>query len=175
MHDLFGFGPRSNGMSLALAISAAAAALLSACDEPPLREWRPEDHGHEQLPPGADNRAEPAEDSEPVSAEEAQARATLALWNVTCATCHARDGRGGGPGLPPGAKVPDMTDPAFGSSHTDEQLVASIRDGKGMMPAFGQKLGETGVAVMASHVRQLSAAAAPAPAPVPAKQDAPAP
>jgi mono/diheme cytochrome c family protein len=99
-----------------------------------------------------------------VSAEEAEARATLALWNVTCATCHARDGKGGGPGLPPGAKVPDLTDSAFESTRKDDELAASIRDGKGMMPGFGQQLGAEGVAAMVAHVRKLSApAAAPAP------------
>jgi mono/diheme cytochrome c family protein len=156
-------------MAVILTISAATALLLSACEEPPAREWRPEDHGHAQLPPGAEGRAAPAADSEPVSAEEAEARATLALWNVTCATCHARDGRGGGAGLPPGAKVPDMTDAAFGGGRSDEQLAAMIRDGKGMMPAFGPQLGVEGVAAMVAHVRKLSTP------PAAAKQDAPAP
>jgi mono/diheme cytochrome c family protein len=154
---------------LALAISAAAGGLLSACEDPPVREWRPDDHGQEQPRAGTPGRSAPAEDSAPVSAEEAEARATLALWNVTCATCHARDGRGGGPGLPPGAKVPDLTDPAFTSTRSDEQLAASIRDGKTMMPPFGAQLGAEGVAAMVAHVRRLSA-----PASAPAKQDAPA-
>jgi mono/diheme cytochrome c family protein len=150
-------------MALALVISAAAGGLLSACEEPPLREWRPEDHGQPK-PQSTPGRVAPAEDAEPVSAEEAEARATLALWNVTCASCHARDGKGGGPGLPPGAKVPDLTDPAFASTRKDEELAASIRDGKGMMPGFGQQLGVEGVAAMVAHVRKLSApAAAPAP------------
>lgn len=152
-------------MALALAISTAAVGLLSACEQPPLREWRPEDHGQEQPRPG-DTRAAPAEDSQPISAEEAEARATLALWNVTCASCHARDGKGGGPGLPPGAKVPDLTDPAFASSVTDEQLTASIKNGKNLMPNFGAQLGDEGIAAMVKHVRALSAApkqAAPAP------------
>jgi len=167
-------------MALILTISAATALVLSACEDPPVREWRPEDHGHAQLPPGEEGRTAPTADSVPVSAEEAEARATLALWNVTCATCHARDGRGGGPGLPPGAKVPDMTDAALNRGRTDEQLAAVIRDGKGMMPAFGPQLGAEGVTAMVAHVRKLSAppAAAPAPAapaPAPAKQDAPAP
>jgi mono/diheme cytochrome c family protein len=155
-------------MVLALAISAAAGGLLSACEDPPVREWRPDDHGQEQPRPGASQTAPTAAD-EPVSAEEAEARATLALWNVTCATCHARDGRGGGPGLPPGAKVPDLIDAAFTSTRTDEQLAASIRDGKTMMPPFGAQLGAEGVAAMVAHVRRLSA-----PAAAPAKQDAPA-
>jgi mono/diheme cytochrome c family protein len=134
-----------------------------------VREWRPDDHGQEQPRPGSSQTAPAAADT-PVSAEEAQARATLALWNVTCATCHARDGRGGGPGLPPGAKVPDLSDAAFTSTLSDEQLAASIRDGKGMMPGFGPQLGQEGVVAMVAHVRRLSAAVAPAPAaPAPAK------
>jgi mono/diheme cytochrome c family protein len=156
-------------MALILAISAAAGGLLSACEDPPVREWRPDDHGQEAPRAATPGRSAPSEDSQPVSAEEAEARATLALWNVTCATCHARDGRGGGAGLPPGAKVPDLTDAAFTSTRTDEQLAASIRDGKTMMPAFGAQLGAEGVAAMVAHVRRLSA-----PAAAPAKQDAPA-
>jgi len=148
-------------MTLVLALTA-----LSGCQEPPLREWRPEDHGHAQPRPGEEGRAAPAEDAAPLSPEEAEARATLALWNVTCATCHARDGRGGGPGLPPGAKVPDLTDPTLASARSDEQLAAVIRDGKGMMPAFGPQLREEGVKAMVAHVRKLAAQ--------PAKQDAPA-
>jgi mono/diheme cytochrome c family protein len=141
---------------LALLITASA----GACDQPPVREWRPEDHGQERPRAGSTQTA-PAEDDKPVSAEEAEARATLALWNVTCSTCHARDGRGGGPGLPPGAKVPDLTDPGYASTRSDEQLATSIREGKNMMPAFGVQLGPTGVAVMVKHVRKLSAPAPP--------------
>jgi mono/diheme cytochrome c family protein len=152
MHDLLSLRPRSNGMTFALILLG-----LTACQEAPLREWRPDDHGHAQPRPGEEGRAAPTEDSAPVSPEEAEARATLALWNVTCATCHARDGRGGGPGLPPVAKVPDLTDPAFGSTRSDEQLTAIIRDGKGFMPAFGPQLGVEGVKAMVAHVRKLGA------------------
>jgi len=154
----------------------SAALFASACEQPPVREWRPDDHGQERPRGGEQGQVAPAEDSVPVSAEEAEARATLALWNVTCATCHARDGRGGGPGLPPGAKVPDLTDPAFASTRTDEQLMTAIREGQNMMPAFGAQLGPAGVAAMLKHVRKLSAPAKQeAPAPGAPAQDAPAP
>lgn len=154
------------------------AGVAGGCDQPPVREWRPDDHGQERPRSGAQgdpNQVAPAAEDEPVSAEEAEARATLALWNVTCASCHGRDGRGAGPGLPPGAKVPDLTDPAFASTQTDEQLATAIREGKNMMPAFGAQLGLSGVAAMVKHVRRLSAAPeAEAPAPQAPAPEAPA-
>ena len=114
LHNLCGLVPRSNGATLSrLAALACAVALGGGCQEPPVREWTPEDHGQPKPRPGSETRTAPSEDSAPLSPEEAEARATLALWNVTCASCHARDGKGGGPGLPPVAKVPDLTDPAF--------------------------------------------------------------
>jgi len=146
---------------VACLLYVALASLLGACDTPPVREWRPDDHGQER-PRAGETRTAPTEDATPVSPEEAEARVTLALWNVTCASCHARDGRGGGPGLPPGAKVPDLTDAAFASTRSDEQLMTSIREGRNMMPAFGAQLGPAGVSAMLKHVRALSA---PAPAP----------
>lgn len=159
MHDLFRLGPR--GTQRALALLGALAACLCGCDEPPLREWRPEDHGHARVPEsgGAADEAgrAPSEAEAAASPEEAQARATLALWNVTCASCHARDGRGGGPGLPPGARVPDLTEAAFVGGRSDAELAAAIRDGKGMMPAFGPQLGAAGVDAMVAHVRALAA------------------
>jgi len=172
MHHLFGSGLTSHGVTITLAVLLAL--LTSGCEQPPTRQWRPEDHGHAKVSDEA--RAAPSDEAE-VSPEQARARATLALWNITCASCHARDGRGGGPGLPPGAKVPNLTDAAFSAARTDAQLSAAIRDGQGMMPPFGPQLGESGVAAMVAHVRSLSAPAQqePAPAQQDPAQDAPTP
>jgi mono/diheme cytochrome c family protein len=168
MHHLFRSGPPRHEVAITVAVLLAVG-LASGCEQPPTRQWRPEDHGQPKLSPDDEARAAPTEAAE-LSPEQAKARATLALWNITCASCHARDGRGGGPGLPPGAKVPNLTDEAFSAARTDAQLGAVIRDGQGMMPAFGPQLGESGVAAMVAHVRTLSRPAQDAPA-----QDAPAP
>ncbi len=129
--------------------------LACGCDQATaLREWTPADHGQPAAP--SDDRAAPAENDAPVSAEEADRRAAAALWNVSCATCHARDGRGGGSGLPPGAKVPDLSARAYLSSRGDGELEKAIRDGRNMMPAFGAQLGPDGVRAMLDHVWRLA-------------------
>jgi mono/diheme cytochrome c family protein len=130
-----------------------------ACgDSKPKREWRPEDHG-QPVAPDQDREPGVADDR---PAEDPTVRAARALWNTSCAGCHARDGRGGGPGLPPGAKTPDLTAQELQSNRTDEQLAAVIRDGRNMMPAFGTQLNPEGVRALVAHVRTLAAPAQPA-------------
>jgi len=53
------------------------------------------------------------------------------------------------PGPAAGAKVPDLTDPAFASTRTDEQLMTAIREGKNMMPRSARSSAR-GVAAMLS-------------------------
>jgi len=150
-------------MSPRLMIAFLIATVGLACgDAKPKREWRPEDHA-QPAQPDEDRAPAPADDR---PAEDPTARAARALWNTSCAGCPAREGRGGGPGLPPGAKVPDLTAQELQSSRTDEQFAAVIRDGRNMMPAFGTQLNPEGVRALVMHVRSLAApAAAPAPAP----------
>ena len=145
-------------MSLRLLIAFLIASLGCACgDAKPKREWRPEDHGQPAEP---DRSREPAvADERP--AEDPTVRAARALWNTSCASCHARDGRGGGPGVPPGAKVPDLTTHELQANRTDEQLAAVIRDGRNMMPAFGAQLNPEGVRALVAHVRSLAAPVQP--------------
>ena len=66
-------------------------------------------------------------------------RAAEALFNVSCASCHGRDGRGQGERRPPGAAVPDFTQAAFQAQRSDAQLGEVIRTGRGLMPAFGKQ------------------------------------
>jgi len=135
------------------------AGTTTACEDGrDLREWRPEDHGQ---PPGArsaaDGRAAPPEDAqnEQLTPEERDARAAASLWNVLCASCHGRGGHGDGPGAPPGAQVADLTVDAYQSSRTDAEIASVITNGQGLMPAFGERLNERGVAALVRHVRRL--------------------
>jgi mono/diheme cytochrome c family protein len=140
---------------------ALVAWLLLGCDQAaPLREWTPADHGQPAAPP--DDRTAPAAQDAPVSAEEADRRAAAALWNVSCASCHGRDGRGGGGGLPPGAKTPDLSARSYLASRGDAELEKVIRDGRNMMPAFGPQLGPDGVRAMVEHVWRLAGGREPA-------------
>lgn len=128
-----------------------------AGDPPIEREWTPADHGQ---PRNADPERTPREaeaDDEPESPEATRARAARALWNVSCAGCHGRTGRGDGMEKPPGAQLPDLSDPAWQASRSDEELAQSIRDGKNLMPAFAERINPEGVRALVGHVRTLAA------------------
>lgn len=131
---------------------AGALALGSAagCKSPPadLREWRPSDHSGESAPAGASAGAAGA----PSDDDGDPALAARALWQVQCSNCHGREGHGDGP---QGAIThpPDMATVAFQSSHSDEVLAQSIRQGKGMMPAFGAGLRPEAVQALVRIVR----------------------
>jgi mono/diheme cytochrome c family protein len=141
------------------------ALLAGGCDGPvtPLREWTPADHGHDPEP-------DPSRLAAPTNSAPEQggpARAAAALWMVTCASCHGRGGQGDGPKPPPGAQLPDLTRPEFQAARSDAQLAESIRTGRGMMPAFADKLSPEAVTLLVAHVRGLAAPAAAAPASAP--------
>jgi mono/diheme cytochrome c family protein len=142
---------------LSCTLCAVLGALLIACDSrvAATREWRPEDHGQ---PAEIDPSRVPAA-STPAEAEQGGiTRAAAALWNVSCAGCHGRDGKGQGPARPPGAQLPDFTAAEYQKQRSDEQLLQVIRDGRGMMPGFGKQLNEQGMAALIAHVRAYGAA-----------------
>ena len=127
----------------------AAILLFSACEEDrATREWQPEDH----QPPGGG--ADPSQ-SEPMGGADA-VEAGAVLWRVHCAGCHGAEGRGDGPAAPPMATVPDLTS-AEAQARSDEQMAAVIREGRGMMPAFGSQLNEQGISAIVAHMRTLRA------------------
>ncbi len=151
------FAPRCNrllalaGASIAVWFSVlASGALLSACGQKrELHEWQASDH---QPPPAV----APEGQGSAVEGADADARAAAALWSMRCASCHGASGRGDGTGRPPGAALPDMTSPAYRSARSDAELHTIIKEGKGMMPAFGDQLNDRGIAVLVQHVRTLS-------------------
>jgi mono/diheme cytochrome c family protein len=87
-------------------------------------------------------------------------RAATALWTVSCAGCHGRDGRGFGGQRPPGAQMPDFTRADFQQTRTDEAIAQQIVAGKGLMPPFGKQVNEQGIAALIAHIRGFGAAAA---------------
>jgi mono/diheme cytochrome c family protein len=160
---------------------------LVGCGEPQreLREWQASDHQAPAAPQAGDARAAPpeADGSEEVAPEEMERRAATALFGSLCASCHGAGGRGDGPERPPVASVPDLSSPEWQDAHTDQEIAAAIRDGRGaFMPAFGDRLRPAGIEALARHVRRLAgrapvalgepaseqAPAEPAPAPAPA-------
>ncbi len=83
-------------------------------------------------------------------------RAAAALWEMRCASCHGNSGRGDGAARPPGAALPDLTQPAYQASRSDDQLHSVIKSGRGMMPAFGDQLSDVGITALVEHVRSLA-------------------
>lgn len=143
--------------SLSCTLCVVLGVLLSACDSRPApkREWRPEDHGQ----PAELDPARVPTSGTPAEAEQGGVgRAAAALWNVSCAGCHGRDGKGLGSGRPPGAQLPDFTSAEFQKQRSDEQLLQAIREGRGMMPGFGKQLNEQGLSALVAHVRAYGAA-----------------
>jgi mono/diheme cytochrome c family protein len=138
-------------------IMMCAAVVLLACDSrvAPQREWRPSDHGQ---PVDVDPSRVPQ--AAATTEEGGVDRAVAALWNVSCASCHGRDGRGQGPSRPPGAQMPDFTSADFQKQRADAQLLAVIREGRGMMPPFGKQVNDQGLSALVQHVRKFGATAA---------------
>lgn len=129
-----------------------SALALVACGSPaPLREWTPDDHGRPQGADAVDDVAEAPE----ADAVDPMLRAAQALWNVSCAGCHGRDGRGGGASRPPGATLPDLAASAWHDARTDDAIAGVIRDGRGMMPEFGSKMHADAIRALVTHVRSL--------------------
>jgi|SRR5262245_30722516 len=74
------------------------------------------------------------------------------LYGQKCAICHGKDGKG-----TPAWKAkgqPDFTDAKYQGSVSDQQISASIRDGKGkFMPAFKGKLTDEQISSLVPVVR----------------------
>ena len=132
---------------------------LAGCREaatPDLEEWTPADH-QQETSADDERRAAPEEvDADPALTEM---RAATSLFGAMCASCHGLAGAGDGPGRPPVAQIPDFTDETFQVARTDDQLAATIRDGRGgFMPGFGDRLSPEGIAALVRHVRRLGGA-----------------
>jgi mono/diheme cytochrome c family protein len=109
----------------------ALAALVWACDRPPsveLKEWTPRDHDGEQK--GVANGKQGAKGDAGGSFVLADA-----TWRQQCATCHGNLGKGDGP-QGPMFKAADLGREDWQSKVKDEEIAATIRNGKGRMPKF---------------------------------------
>jgi len=84
--------------------------------------------------------AGPVPDTNPVkSTPESQARAT-ATYKIDCAMCHGATGNGKGDLVADmQLSMKDLRDPATIQSLSDKDLYLLIRDGKGKMPAEGDR------------------------------------
>ncbi len=136
--------------------------LLAACTSTPsdLREWRAADHdqadepGPGQAAPGATAPGGIAGAAKMLGVDQV----VLVTWRQSCARCHGTLGRGDGPeGAMSGAR--NLSDPAWQKATDDQQIAASIKNGKGRMPAFA--LPDSTIAGLVKVVRMMNADAPP--------------
>lgn len=74
-----------------------------------------------------------------------------AFFLHSCAGCHGQDGSATRPDGKKG-RAADLTDAAWQKGNTDAQIVASILNGKGHMPAFKGRLSETDAMTLTTEV-----------------------
>jgi len=129
----------------------ACLSVLAGCESrvAPQREWQASDHGQP-------TQEDPARTPTPVAPEEGGSdRAAAALYNISCAGCHGRDGHGQGAQRPPGAQPPDFSAQEFQSQRSDQQLSDVIRNGRGLMPPFAKQVNEQGISALVAHIRRF--------------------
>ncbi|HEY6078330.1 MAG TPA: cytochrome c [Polyangiaceae bacterium] len=144
--------------------------LLSACacNERPsdLRDWRPSDHDHTDNPGSDQVQVDPSDAG--AAAPPGLEDVTIVAWQQNCTPCHGQLGRGDGP-RGPMVKATNLSDPAWQSAATDEQIARTIKLGKGAMPPFN--LPDATIAKLVKLVRMMDASrlaaerAKPAPGP----------
>jgi mono/diheme cytochrome c family protein len=84
------------------------------------------------------------------------------LWNMNCAACHGKDGKGEtmmGRRL----QIKDLTDPKVQSALTDAQATKDIKEGitengETKMKAFGDKLSDDQIKDLVAQVRSFNPA-----------------
>ncbi len=82
-------------------------------------------------------------------------------WDKNCAACHAKDGKGATKaGRMAGVK--DFADAAYQKTFTDDQAIASVKDGKKddkgkeKMKPFAEKLTDDEIKALVAYVRTLA-------------------
>ena len=77
------------------------------------------------------------------------------VYGGKCALCHGKDGAG----LPNWRSKgqPDFTKTEWQKSHSDQQIIDAIKNGKGkFMPAFKEKVSDEETTALVRHIRALA-------------------
>ncbi len=84
------------------------------------------------------------------------------IWNLNCAACHGKDGKGQ---TMMGRKlgIKDLTDAKVQASFTDDQAARAIKEGvtdngQTKMKAFAAKLSDDDITALVAHVRSFKSA-----------------
>lgn len=114
-------------------LALAASCFVAACDRPPsgveLKEWTSADHDGEKAQPNQKQGAKGDAGGTPALVE--------ITWRQQCATCHGPTGKGDGP-QGPMFKAADLGREDWQSKVKDDEIVQTIKGGKGRMPKFDQ-------------------------------------
>ena len=85
-----------------------------------------------------------------------------ATWNLNCAACHGKDGKGQ---TMMGRKfgIKDLTDAKVQAALTDDQAIKDIKEGvtengQTKMKAFADKLSDEDVKALVAHIRSFKSA-----------------
>ena len=137
-------------------LAATVSTALVACNARPAdtREWRPTDHDHTENPGSDQVQVDPKDAGAP--AAPGLEDVTIVAWSQNCTQCHGQLGRGDGP-RGPMLKASNLSDPAWQSKVTDEQIAATIKLGRGAMPSFRQ-LPDVTIANLVKLVRMMNMA-----------------
>jgi len=76
-----------------------------------------------------------------------------ALYGSKCAICHGPNGAGTPAWKSKGQ--PDLSNAEWQKTHSDAQIAERIKQGKGKMPPFGNKLSEEDVVALVKQVRHF--------------------
>jgi mono/diheme cytochrome c family protein len=136
--------------------------VLAGCNDPPgdLRTWRAEDHDHTTNPAQNQVVAGPDAGTAPELAQIGLDEVTVIAWQQNCTRCHGRIGRGDGP-QGQMVRATDLTNPAWQRAVTDDQIFASIKNGRGQMPPFA--LPDSTIRSLVRLVRVLDVSKIPPP------------
>ncbi|HTQ02934.1 MAG TPA: c-type cytochrome [Polyangiaceae bacterium] len=146
----------------------------AACDQAPpdLREWKPTDHDHTTNPGQDQVEGGPDAGIEPELAAHGLTEVAMVAWQQNCVRCHGNFGHGDGP-QGPMVHAPDLSDARFQARVTEDDIAKTIRDGRGLMPAF--PLPDATLKTLAHLVRLLGQTAAAAASDAPAASGSAAP
>jgi mono/diheme cytochrome c family protein len=137
--------------SYARTLSLTLAAFTFACNSAPadLRPWKATDHDHTANPNAGQVQVT---DAGSPSSKLGLDEVTIVAWQQNCTTCHGPLGRGDGP---QGQLVhaSDLSRSDWQASVTDEAIAATIRQGRGRMPAFN--LPEVTITHLVALIRML--------------------
>jgi cytochrome c6 len=75
------------------------------------------------------------------------------LYASKCVICHGKNGAGTAALRAKGQ--PDLSAPEWQKTHSDDQIAARIREGKGKMPGFKNKLSDDDINSLVRQVRTL--------------------